>query len=285
MTQKKQVDIFHVGPEKTGTTWIYECLRDHPEICASIKDKTHYYDMHYHRGWEWYKSRFGEGFDTLKVFDPTPSYLHSKLAPRRIANDNPDAKIIITLRHPIERAFSHYWHSKKKFRYDYDFSEILKRYWLFQGWLEPGFYAEHIETYMNYFPKENILCLLFDDLEKDPAGFLRRICEFTDINPEYTPEIIGTKVNEKKSRESETKRSLRTVLDSLGLLGVARTTMAIMRKTGLIKGDGPFRQHIEKLSHVDRSVINELNKICMPEIERLEKLLDMDLTIWRRYDS
>ena len=79
-----------------------------------------------------------------------------------IPEENRAAKIIVCLRNPVERAFSHFWHERKKKKYNFDFSEVLRTYDLFSSLLEPGFYAEHIERFLGYFPREQILCQLFD---------------------------------------------------------------------------------------------------------------------------
>ena len=115
----KPVDIFHIGPQKTGTTWIYRCSREHPEIAVPPKDSIHYFDMFYPRGRGWYAEFFADAKPGQKLIDPTPSYIRSPLAAARIYEENPEAKIVLCLRHPIERAFSHYWHEKKRGRFNF----------------------------------------------------------------------------------------------------------------------------------------------------------------------
>jgi len=171
----RPVDIFHIGPQKTATTWIYRCMLEHPELAGPPKDTIHYFDMFYGKGRDWYAGHFDDAPPSCKLFDPTPSYVRSPWAARRIAQENPSAKIVLCLRNPLERAFSHYWHEKKKAHTNLDFASALSNYDCYASWLEPGFLAEHIEQYLRYFPREQLLCQSFDRLESDPirASFLR----------------------------------------------------------------------------------------------------------------
>lgn len=275
------IHVFHIGPEKTASTWFYRCMREHPELCLPIKDKTHYYNMFYHRGPDWLRSNYEDGFDDRVVVDPTPAYLHSTKTPERAARDNPDAKIIVTLRHPVERAFSHYWHSKKKGVHNYEFSGILDRYLLYKGWLEPGFYADHLERWMTYFPRERLKAFVFDDIRTDSERIIHDLFAFIGVDPDFVPTTLHTPVNAARPRRSPFVRSLKSALRSVGLHEVNWRSAALVGSIGRHVDWGPFRQDIEKLAGVSPALLAELNEIVRPEIERVERLLDLDLSAWR----
>jgi len=269
----KPVDIFHIGPQKSGTTWVYRCLREHPEIACPPDDSIHYFDMFYSKGRQWYASFFSEARPGQKLFDPTPSYIRSPWAPRRIAEENPDAKIVICLRDPIERAFSHYWHEKKKRRYNFDFAEVLANYDLFSSLLEPGFYAEHIERYLCHFRREQILCQLFDDLGRDPDAFLAQLLRFLEIDDRLKPTMLRSKVNVAGHRSG---------FISSHLLPKAK---ALFRMSGLKSiGEHPYMMSgkSEYLRGVPGEIRASLAEICEPELARLEALLNLDLRCWRK---
>ena len=125
-------DIFYLGPPKTASTWLYQCMKEHPEVVTTNYDTVHYYDIFYSQGEEWYRDQFNKlKSENEKYFDATPSYIQTRCAVERLVRENPKAKIIIGLRNPIERAFSHYWHLKKKGMIKYDFSKVLDNYTLF----------------------------------------------------------------------------------------------------------------------------------------------------------
>lgn len=126
--------LFHIGPQKCGTTWIYENLKNHPQLRTSVIDSIHYFDIHYNKGIEWYLRQFTHGIGD-KFFDPTYTYIRSPLAAPRIAKKFPEAKFALSLRNPIERAFSHYWHEKKKRQINFKFEDALRNYDLFASWI------------------------------------------------------------------------------------------------------------------------------------------------------
>jgi hypothetical protein len=277
------MDVFHIGPQKAATTWVYRCLREHPDVACPPNDTIHFYDMYYHRGARWYAEHFKDAGPRQKKFDPTYTYLRSPWAPRRIAADNPEAKIIMCLRHPIDRAFSHYWHEKKKGKYNFSFEEVLKNYDLFASWIEPGLYAEHIERFLRHFPRDQIRCLLFDDLREDPEGFLHEILTFARVDPDFEPSFLHRKANEAGGRRTLTNRVWRGVRRRLQWTTGQGNVAQALQSTPVL--GRLLQDRVEYESGIDPEVRQELEAICAPEIERLEDLLSIDLSIWKKSDS
>lgn len=272
----KPVELFHIGPQKAATTWVYECLKEHPEVACPSKDSIHYFDMFYTKGRTWYGSFFEGAREEQKLFDPTPSYIRSPWAPERIAKENPNAKIILCMRNPIERAFSHYWHDKKKGSYNFDFSEVLKNYDLFSSWVEPGFYAEHLKKYFEYFSTDQILCQLFDNLKENPEAFLKQLLVFIGVDARFTPSVIHTQVNEAGVQNSFINRSRQKTGGLLRKVGLESILKSFISKSAILSGKGEY------LRGIPQSVYDPLREICEPEIVRIEKLLGINLDRWRR---
>jgi hypothetical protein len=280
----RPVDLFHIGPQKAGTTWVYACLREHPDVVLPSRDSIHYFDIGYHRGRDWYAGHFPDHSPGRVLIDPTPSYLRCPNAPARIAKENPKAKIIVCLRHPIERAFSHYWHEKKKHRFNFRFEEVLENYDLWSNWVESGFYSRFLQRYLDHFPREQILCQLFDDLSLDTRAFLDAILEFGGLERGFTPSVLDVKVNPALASETQAKVEARKLLASVGLIGTAIKVKGALRSVGLV-GDADRSsggERIERLIDVDPAVRAELRLACTPEIERVERLMGVDLSTWRR---
>ena len=84
----KPVEIFHIGPQKTATTWVYRCLREHADIDSPATDAIHYFNIFYHRGRDWYASHFHSQSRQKKRFDPSYSYFRSTVAAQRIYKEN-----------------------------------------------------------------------------------------------------------------------------------------------------------------------------------------------------
>ena len=99
------------------------------------------------------------------------------------------------IRHPIERAFSHYWHEKKKLRFNFKFEEALENFDLYTNWIEPGFYTLHLKRFFKYFSKNHILIQFFDKLQDDPKIYLQELLHFIGINTNFQPSVLYEKVN------------------------------------------------------------------------------------------
>ena len=263
------VDIFHIGPQKAASTWVYGCLDEHPEVACPPQLDIFYFDMFYHRGRSWYEEWFRGARPGQKLIDPTNTYIRCAWAAERIARENPAARIVLCMRHPIERAFSHYWHEKRRGR-NYEFEEVLTNYDLYSSWLEPGFYARHIARFLNHFPKEQILAQLYDGLKSDPAGFLHELLTFIGVDTDFRPSVLTRRANEAGPRRDPLNRNLERVRKGLERAGIPLGSLGSRMggKTEYLRG-------------IDPDLRRRLDEICAPEIDDLERLLGIDLSAWR----
>lgn len=288
----EKAHLFHIGPQKSGTTWVFNCLKQHPEILTSEKDSIHYFDINYHRGRGWYYKHFlGDGFKR-KIFDPTYTYLRSPLAPKRIRAENPNALISLTMRHPVSRAFSHYWHEKKKKRHNFRFEEVIYNYDLFSSWVEPGFYAAHLERYLECFPYSQILPQLYDDLSSCPENFLKDLFQFYGIRTDFKPSVVNQRLNVASPEQNfRTKFINKLLISGYSALTLSNPSQNYPAKSECKKLKGQKNAwlfgagNIEYLSEQPQPLIEDLMAVCEPEIEHLENLLSLDLSSWRTMRS
>lgn len=261
-----KVSLFHAGPPKTATTWLFHCLREHPQIITSRRDAIHYFDMLYPYGEDWYKQQFigqQEASNNPVYFDPTYSYICAPRAPKRIYEYNRDAKIMVCLRDPIERAFSHYWHQKKYFPRDFfKFEDVLLHYNHFATWMEHGFVAQGLERFLEYFPKEQIYVMDFDALKAHPEAEYKKILEFSNLDTTHKPASLNKKVNVAGSKKDPFT------------LTVSRISKKIFGEDALSNSNNAFMRSLSGKSEyaqgVDSKLRCELEKICEPEIQALE---------------
>lgn len=111
-------DFIIIGAQKGGTTSLYAYLCEHPQVLPAFSKEVHYFDYNFHKGLPWYYSNFPlslrlhalESWQHHKLVtgEASPYYLFHPLAPQRISTLLPDVKLIVVLRNPIDRAFSHY---------------------------------------------------------------------------------------------------------------------------------------------------------------------------------
>lgn len=282
----KAVDIFHVGPQKTATTWVYNCFKEHPQVVTPKKDATHYYTLYYHKSFEWYIKHFDDSDGNKTFFDPTPNYFRSPFAAERIARDNANAKIIICLRDPIERAFSHYWHEKKKKRFNFKFEEVFQNFDLYTNWIEPSMYSVHIERFVRCFGWPQIKIMWFDDLESDPEQFIKELFDFADIDTTFTPSILKRKLNVARPPDFWGKGFYERLKTTLNRTRVAPQLQWLKNKAS-IQGEAEQNsvkkpKDIETVCNVDPEVIKELLAHFESEYSNLERMFSKDLSAWRK---
>lgn len=281
----KNVDVFHVGPQKTATTWVFNCFKEHPQISTSQKDTIHYYSLYYHLSYEWYMQNF-DIKDNAKLFDPTPNYFRSPWAAERIFRDNPTAKIIICIREPIERAFSHYWHEKKKNRFNFKFEEVFQNFDLYTNWIEPSMYSTHIERFASFFGWDQIKIAWFDDLQDNPENFIRDLFEFIALDSSFKPSVLDKKLNVARAPDSFATSVYKRASSTAKRIGLGPAGKWMKKKIHFSNPSNKNQKDVEKLSGIEQETLRELCAHFDPEITRLEKMFGRDLTAWReRYSN
>lgn len=222
----KKPNLFIVGAAKAGTTSLHAILDQHPNVFMSpVKEpnffskdilienfdsefRKKYTNLNYKRDDEGkiipmhqlyirdvknYFDLFDKVKDEHKIIgEASVSYLYSRSAAAEIYNYNENAKIIIVLRNPVERAFSHYLMDLKVGRVKPQknfFALALQDYQNTGYWgsnplyLELGLYYEQVKRYMSLFPRENIFIVSYADFKANNARVIDQICEFLEISP------------------------------------------------------------------------------------------------------
>lgn len=193
--------FFIVGAPKAGTTALYDYLSVHPEVCMStdkepnffsadeIRQQALYYNKSNPQTTEEYHSLFKAAEQHKIAGEGSVSYLFYPKVAERIYSYNPGARIIISLRDPVHRAFSHYQMDYSLGLVKNSFDEILhdgktkpSLRLFYQQYIELGFYAGQIKRYMDTFPSGQILILLHEDLIHQPEPSLKKLSEFLSIS-------------------------------------------------------------------------------------------------------
>ena len=110
----KKLDFIGIGVQKSATSWVFQSLIEHPEIQAGKEKEINFFNFKYQYGYHWYQNRF---FDSeLLTGEFSTQYFWDKNVPERIYQFNPDIKLILCLRNPVDRAFSQHQHEIRKNR-------------------------------------------------------------------------------------------------------------------------------------------------------------------------
>jgi len=192
-----KVNFLVCGTQKGGTTTLDAYLRQHPEICMGKYKEVHYFDsempfLYPHPDYRLYHDFFEPKPGQWIWGETTPIYMYWYSAPRRIWEYNPNMKLILILRNPIKRAYSHWNMQRERGNEPLSFIDAIaeeeKRRRLslpYQNrrfsYLDRGYYTEQIKRLRAYFPADQFLLLKSDELKKDPKTILDQIANFLGI--------------------------------------------------------------------------------------------------------
>jgi len=201
---------------KVGSSSLYDYLVQHPNIGASARKEVRFFDITYRRGVGWYRSYFPTSqykrYFERKNKQPyitgeaTPFYILHPYAVQRMKDVVPNIKLIVILRNPINRAYSHYQHQVRRGLEELSFEDAIKneeeRFSFLQKqflndevreynqkhiplpYLSMGIYVKYLKNLMKYFPKEQILILKNEDMAKNSQQTLDETFNFLQV-PNY----------------------------------------------------------------------------------------------------
>jgi hypothetical protein len=226
-------NFFIVGAPKAGTTSLYHYLDQHPQIYMSpIKEPCYFaseiraenfgadlqdlvaHDAQVLRNYldgPMREKRFGGPVtcweDYLKLFwwvreqkaigEASVCYLWSKTAARNIAAQIPDARVLMILRDPAERAFSQYAYLVTNGQIRMSFPAYIQsslgstggKFGISHPFLEFGLYYEQVRRFLDLFPIENIRIYFYEDYRRQPAATVADICRFLEVSDSFTPDL------------------------------------------------------------------------------------------------
>ena len=187
------IDFIGIGAQRSGTSWVYACLYEHPEICIPIKEIHFFSRDRFNKGREWYESHFKKCEAGKKRGEFSTSYLYSGNTAERIHSLYPTTKIIAIIRNPISRAFSQYGNAMKggEIPESMSFEEYYRSD---ASVLEQGLYAKQLKEYFSRFDRSQILVLVYED-NKDPQKFIQTIYAFLGVNADFIPSMLHDEIN------------------------------------------------------------------------------------------
>lgn len=271
-----RLDFVGIGAARCGTTWLTQCLRTHPQICVSSQKEIRYFNAINHlrnipnknhtKPFSWYVDHF-QHWQTGQIRGEfSPPYLCDPVAPALIRRRFPDVKILVSLRNPIDRAYS--GHLMRMFHgaESRSFDEAIEQH---SGSIENGFYARQLGRYLDLFKRDQLLIMLYEDLVANPAEGLKTIFAFLDVDPRVTvpADTIQERVNATRLRQPGEKKS--------------RGLLAEIMKA--IRPPAPPAPVPDKLQYppLNSQVREKLLAIYRDDIRALETMLDRDLSHWR----
>ncbi len=288
-----KLDFIGIGAAKSGTTWLADKLREHPQIFIPELKELVYFNAYlsrmpgtknpeFEKPLDWYHDFFKESKEGMVNGEISVEYLINENTAQSIYEYNPNVKILAILRYPPKQLYSLYLYLVQRGVLNYPSFEkaIEKRPDLFLEY----HYHRHLSRFYNIFPAENIKVLLFDELKKDNQAFYKEVLDFLGVDEIY-PESLNSKSNETKeprvkwlnymiqnTRQFITRYRMEWLLPVLRYSGILPLGMLIRDKLNVKK--------MTKKEPLQASTEAFLKQHYLEDIKLLEGLIDKDLSAW-----
>lgn len=289
-----------IGAAKAGTTSLHRYLGGHPEVFVPSRGEPSFFA---HEGepprfsgpgdedWTFvtdlprYRGLFDGSEGKVAVGEVSPRYLYFERSCERIKRHVPDVRLVAVLRHPVDRAYSHFLMNRdRRCEPESDFRRAIEREderaALNWGWdwryVGAGRYHEQLSRYYALFDRDRIGVFLHDDLKDDPDGFFRALFTFLGVDPAFRPDTAV------RSREASLPRvpALRTLFDRPNAARTALVRLAprALRKRAKAGVNAWNRVRPDPLPEEVRREV--FDRYFRRDVERLEPLIRRDLSHW-----
>jgi len=295
-------NLFVVGVQRSATTGLWTYLGQHPDIFMAPKELHHFgSDLGRHgtkvnRGARpdraQYLAYFEAAHSERQRGDVSVGYMYSTEAAREIKTFAPDARIVVSLRNPVDMA--HSLHSLMRYQgaepepsLEVAICDGTQPRWAYTAWpfrwafTYPRLlrFAEQLERFLELFGRDRVHVMLYEDFAADPAAVYRDILEFLEVDATFVPEfpvVFGNRQVRSARVRSWTKR---TPLAVRGLGRVLLPSQAARRALGKRVID--YNQKVVPRDDLDEGTRRRLSAHLVPEVEKLSGLIGRDLlTEW-----
>lgn len=274
------------GVPKGGTTSLDDYLSQHPEVYMARKEPRYFL---YDAGNEDHRNRTGHfpirtTAEYIALFDDvttekaigeaTPFYMLSPVAQRRIPDELPEVRLIFSLREPIARAYSEYWMFVSQGRENRPVEEALAEG---TDYVRYGLYVDYLKIWYERFDRTRIKVTLFDDLKENPLTVFRDICRFLEVSDDFAPDLAIRNKGHKPKNLGLTRFYARLKSNTAFMAIYPRLPAGI--RTAAV---GVRNKNYETIPPLPEDIAHRLSVYYRDDINRLEALIDRDLSIWKR---
>jgi len=268
-----------IGVPRGGTTWLHTLLAGHPDVYVPTRRKeVRFFDRHFELGLEWYEEFFRSAGDSHKyraVGEISPQYLYCEECPDRIASTLPNVKLLLTLRHPIDRAYSQYGFCVQRRHYRGTFTDFLASR---PSALEKGFYSTYVRRYLDRFDRTQIMPLIFEEIFADTNETRKRVADFLGVTSEgFHDAVTNRKVNASTVPRFGSTSGVAVTLGRRLRRWKLERLVDFARRVGIQRA----LSRGEALAPLGDEVRKELGGRYAREFGELERLLEIDLRRWR----
>jgi len=204
-------NFLYIGPDKAGSSWLHEVLLAHPQIFMTPAKDLYFFDRYYEKGTDWYAGHFVRAGEEPVVGEVCQDYLFHPDAAQRIEETLTSPRFMVTLRDPVDRAFSSYLYMLKMGQEPGTFAEALEGR---PELLEHGRYGQGLDRFADRFGDDSLHVTVFDDLQADPQGFIDATLTFLGVDPMVlSEELLRARLPASKARSARLARAARAAAD------------------------------------------------------------------------
>ncbi len=285
-----KLDFVGIGAARCGTSWITTCLCAHPQICLSSKKEMRYFNARHHmqdipnenhtKPFSWYVSHFEHCLPKQVKGEFSPPYLWDEAAPPLIKKHFPEVKLLVSLRNPIDRAYSAHlkrtFHKVEKRPFEQAVAELSAP-------VKNGFYAQLLSRYFDLFRRDQILVVFFEQITADPADGLKRVFEFLGVDPKVSipAATMRTKVNAMQSPRRDQKLKRMSLLERIARHPRLSPIRSACGKIDPRKGPEETSDAPWNYPPMKPETREYLFNLYRNDVHCLEQMLSCDLSHWR----
>lgn len=264
-----------IGAQKCASTWVHQVLAEHPQVFHSSPKELDFFSYFFGKGLDWYESHFGRRGSATAIGDNSPSYFVHPLAPSRAQRYNPQLKIIVALRDPVERAYSNHLHMVREgfiSGSDKSFEHGLARN---EMYVEQSRYAKHLGHWFDHFPREQVFIVLQEDLKANADTVARQLYRFLGVDATHQPGSAGHRANESRvSKNPGVESMLRSAGQVARSMGMGPVVAAVKNHSAVAglrrRGQVDLRALVPPMHDDTRQ---RLVAQLAPDVDRLRQLL------------
>lgn len=305
--------VLILGAAKCATSSLYFYLNQHPDIYMSEPKEPLFFEKEYHKGIDYYWRKYFSGWNGENtVGEARHRNLYLPFVPPRIAESFPDAKLVVLLRNPTQRAYSHYLHMRAHGLEKMSFEEVLKldmkrieeeqsmdiieiekkylknltsdgRNLYYRTYIDSGYYAEQIERYLQFFDKKQLFIIFLEDLKRNPQKVYSKLLQFVDDNLNLADVEIDFSIwNKGSNKNYEYLHRFLMKYPSLFKIMNSITPKHARFRNNMRKAVGNLIFRMKKEEKMNEDTRLWLVNHYREHNERLEELTGRDLSLWNK---
>lgn len=269
-----------VGAQRSGSTWLHDVLDRHPRIYVPTRRKeVHFFNKFYERGTSWYEGFFPDASE-VEAYDAigevTPTYMYKGSFPERLRATLPEVRLMMILRNPVDRAYSHYQMWQQNNAYRGSFEDMLAEN---QGAFDYGLYGLYLSRILEHVERERVCVLIYEEAVANVADTKRTVADFLGTSADlFPPEAGQARVGGSSLPRARSAYALGKNLARFLQRHDLDWIVNLSRRTGVKRWLGRQGKAPPMASGTRRELLARYQE----DVARLEELLGRELAHWKQ---